>query len=76
MSRENDVDREVTREEFILALRTAYDLGAQATKAVNFGRKGFTASMEKRERTTLNRLLRLGGAAPLSDEEYQSVCGE
>jgi hypothetical protein len=48
----------------------AYELGANATKHVYFG-SGMSKTAERRERGTLNRLLKGLGIPRLTDEEYR-----
>lgn len=60
-----------TEKEMVEALLAAYNLGAEATKKVNFGRNGFTDAMARKERTALNRVLKRFGAAALTDDEYR-----
>jgi hypothetical protein len=63
---------EMEREELIKILLAAYCLGCYCANAVNTGRKGFTPSMAKRERSALNTLLRKFGEPKLTDEEYNN----
>ena len=62
----------MTQQGLIKALVTAYNYGVNATKAVHFGRKGFTKTVEAREQAALNRILRRHTGAALTDEEYKS----
>lgn len=65
--------RAPTEQEFLEALKAAYDLGSYAAKQVNFGRKGFSRTDELLERRAINRILKRFGAAPLSSEEHNCL---
>ena len=65
--------RAPTEQEFLDALKAAYDLGAFAAKKVNFGRNGFTHTDGVGERRAINRLLRKFNAAPITEAEHDRL---
>lgn len=64
-------ERDEKAKSILSAIERAYSLGVAASQSVN-RRYGSSAAFHKRERESINLILKTLGAAPLTDAEYEA----